>query len=93
MADNFTLRFQDTGSGAPVLLIHGFPFSGAMWARQRQGFGDSTRLIAPDLPGFGNSPIVDASYTVERYAEDCLALLDSLGLKEPVALGGLSMGG
>lgn len=87
------LHFQEAGAGKPVLLIHGFPFSGAMWARQLASLSGDAHVIAPDLPGFGFSPIGEGAYTVERYAEDCVAVLDALDITEPIVLGGLSMGG
>ncbi|MCW5877796.1 MAG: alpha/beta fold hydrolase [Anaerolineales bacterium] len=85
-----SLHFEENGSGKPLLLIHGFPFSSRMWAAQSDALG--ARLLAPDLPGFGDSAAVDAA-SVESYAEDCVALLDALDILEPVAVGGLSMGG
>lgn len=89
----FTLHFQEQGKGTPLLLIHGFPFSGAMWNRQLEALSSGARVLVPDLPGFGDSPAIHAAYTVEQYAEDCVAMLDALDILEPVALGGLSMGG
>lgn len=93
MEHGFTLHFQDRGTGATLLLIHGFPFSGKMWERQFNALSHRFRVLAPDLPGFGHSPLADISYSVERYAEDCIAILDALDIQEPIALGGLSMGG
>lgn len=93
MAQDFTLHFQERGSGPPLLLIHGFPFSSQMWNRQLDALSGQCRLLAPDLPGFGDSPLLDGTYSVERYAEDCITVLDALDILEPVAIGGLSMGG
>ncbi|MCW5876195.1 MAG: alpha/beta fold hydrolase [Anaerolineales bacterium] len=87
-----SLHFEERGSGRPLLLIHGFPFSSRMWAGQQDALSGAARVLAPDLPGFGESPAVDSA-TVESYAEDCVALLDALDILEPVAVGGLSMGG
>ena len=88
-----SLRFHEQGSGLPILLIHGFPFSSRLWVGQLKALGKQSRVLAPDLPGFGDSPLLDPSYTVERYAEDCVAILDALDILEPVSIGGLSMGG
>jgi 3-oxoadipate enol-lactonase len=89
----FTLHFETSGSGQPLLLIHGFPLSSRMWIGQLAALGGQAQVLAPDLPGFGDSPIQDTTYSVERYAEDCAAVLDALDLLQPVAVGGLSMGG
>lgn len=88
-----TIHFEERGSGIPVLLIHGFPFYGRMWAGQLESLSGGARVIVPDLPGFGDSPAREGSPTVEQYAEDCIAILDALDIMEPVVIGGLSMGG
>lgn len=64
-----------------------------MWDGQLAALSSHAHILSPDLPGFGDSPISDTSYTVERYAEDCAAVLDALDILEPVIIGGLSMGG
>jgi pimeloyl-ACP methyl ester carboxylesterase len=89
----FALHFEAQGSGLPLLLIHGFPLSSRMWAGQLEALSSQAQVLAPDLPGFGDSPMSGPFYTVDRYAEDCAAVLDGLDLLEPVAVGGLSMGG
>lgn len=90
---SFELHFEDSGNGQPLLLIHGFPFSRAMWEGQLSGLSPSARLLAPDLPGFGESPPSTGANSMQAYAEDCVAVLDALDILEPVVVGGLSMGG
>lgn len=87
-----TLEFHESGSGTPLLLIHGFPFHSQMWARQLESLSTDARLIAPDLPGFGKTGKPAGETTVDQYAKECLALLDTLGIDRAV-VGGLSMGG
>ncbi|HUG91065.1 MAG TPA: alpha/beta fold hydrolase [Planctomycetaceae bacterium] len=90
------LNVTDAGSGPPVLLVHGFPLSHAMWQAQIDALSGRFRVIAPDLRGFGESaPIAagTAALTMEQFAEDLAALLDALGVSEPVTYCGLSMGG
>lgn len=91
--ENLILHFDERGTGTPLLLIHGFPFSGKMWAGQLDNFSKSARVLVPDLPGFGDSPIRGWRASVDQYAEDCFAVLDALDIMEPVVIGGLSMGG
>jgi pimeloyl-ACP methyl ester carboxylesterase len=50
-------------------------------------------VIAPDLRGLGRSPAADGKVTMEQFADDLAALLDGLGIAEPVVFCGLSMGG
>ncbi|MFO0926703.1 MAG: alpha/beta hydrolase [Gemmataceae bacterium] len=67
-----------------------------MWQPQRVRLGQVCRLITPDLPGFGDSPLLAGTPTVDAMKPTRAAvagLLDELGVKEPVILGGLSMGG
>lgn len=91
--ESLTLHFEEKGAGTPFVLIHGFPFTGRMWAGQLDTLFKDTRVLVPDLPGFGDSPASERAATVESYAEDCFAILDALDIMEPAVIGGLSMGG
>ena len=86
------MGYRDEGNGLPLLLVHAFPLSGAMWQPQISALSERYRVIAPDLRGFGASTFGDGAETLDQYADDLLALLDHLHV-EKVALGGLSMGG
>jgi len=91
------LAYIDRGSGVPVLLVHGFPLDHTMWAAQIDALVPHARVTAPDLRGFGRSPLgtVDpqAGITMEQYADDLAELLDELAIAEPIVLAGFSMGG
>jgi pimeloyl-ACP methyl ester carboxylesterase len=91
------LRFAESGQGVPVVLLHAFPLSSAMWAPQRTGLESRCRVIAPDQRGFGETPLGGDPASLGRpsldiAADDVVKLLDRLGL-DTVVLGGLSMGG
>ncbi len=88
-----TLACVDEGAGVPILFVHGFPLSHAMWREQIAAFRGSHRVIVPDLRGFGASGVTEGIVTMEQFADDLAALLDALGVNEPVVLCGLSMGG
>ncbi|RMG95307.1 MAG: alpha/beta fold hydrolase [Chloroflexi bacterium] len=90
---DFTLAFQDTCDQIPLLLIHGFPLSGAMWELQLEDLDDVARVIAPDLRGHGRSDATPPPYSMQQLAEDCTGLLDFLGITRPAVVCGLSMGG
>jgi 3-oxoadipate enol-lactonase len=83
----------DQGTGSPLVLVHGFPLSHAMWNAQIPVFAAEHRVIAPDLRGFGSSVDTDGTVTMEEFADDLAAILDSLGVEQPLVLCGLSMGG
>jgi pimeloyl-ACP methyl ester carboxylesterase len=86
------LYHRDSGTGVPLLLLHAFPLSSAMWLAQREALGDMCRVITPDQRGFGGSPLGDDEPSLDVVADDVAALLDAKGL-DRVVLGGLSMGG
>ncbi len=92
--DNLRLNCEVLGpeSAAPILFIHGFPLSGAMWEPVADFLQADHRLIIPDLRGFGASEAGD-SVSMLRYVHDCFALLDAIGEDRPVAVAGMSMGG
>ena len=86
------LAFDEHGSGPhTVILLHGFPFTSAIWQAQREALGNGKRrIVTPDLPGFGRTKGSEES--MEAYADDVRALIDKLGAQQ-VILGGFSMGG
>ncbi len=81
------------GDGPPLLLVHGFPLNYAMWSHQIDELRSSRLVISPDLRGFGGSALGSDVVTMETYADDLAAILDQLGVVEPVAVCGFSMGG
>lgn len=90
---DLNMAFDDVGRGQPVLLIHGFPLNRGMWKPQLEVLSAYARVIAPDLRGHGDTPPTPGPYTMEMLADDCHALLQTLGIKERVIVCGLSMGG
>jgi pimeloyl-ACP methyl ester carboxylesterase len=87
------LHVREAGSGRPLVLLHAFPLSAAMWLEQRNGLSDLARVVTPDLRGFGGSPLAhDETPSLDAMADDVVGLIDKLGLDQ-VVLGGLSMGG
>jgi pimeloyl-ACP methyl ester carboxylesterase len=86
------LHYHEAGTGAPLVLLHAFPLSSAMWADVLPGLAGSARVIAPDQRGFGKSPLGTEPPSLDLAADDVAALLDRLGIDRAV-VGGLSMGG
>ena len=83
---------EDTGSGIPLVLVHGFLGSSDMWAPQINFFKDNFRVIAPALPGFGNSSDINSCNSIECMAKAILNLLEKKEIKKFNLLGH-SMGG
>ncbi|THG30990.1 alpha/beta fold hydrolase [Naasia lichenicola] len=88
------LHVDDTGgSGRPIVLIHGWPLSGASWAHQVPAFeAAGYRVITYDRRGFGQSDKPLTGYTYDTLTEDLHALLEALDVTD-VTLVGFSMGG
>ena len=81
------------GSGRPVVLIHGWPLSGASWSEQVPALTDAGyRVVTYDRRGFGESDKPEEGYDYDTFAGDTAALLDELDLDD-VTLVGFSMGG
>jgi 3-oxoadipate enol-lactonase len=86
------LAYDVRGQGPALLLLHAFPLGMAMWDPQAAAFAGSHQAIRFDARGFGGSPPGDGLLTMERIADDAVALLDHLGVSRAVVCG-LSMGG
>lgn len=87
------LAYDCAGSGHAVLLIHGFPLNRRMWQPQLAALSAAGyQALAPDLPGFGESPPLAGPVSMSRYAEELVRLLDRLEIERVVACG-MSMGG
>lgn len=91
-----SLAYEDKSgvdtSSTPLVLIHGHPFDRTMWAPQIETFSAARRVIAPDLRGYGASPVVPGITLLSDFARDIEALLNDLKV-ETCVLAGLSMGG
>lgn len=93
VAENVKLHITDLGEGKPVVLIHGWPLSDAMYEYQYQFLVEKGyRVVGITLRGFGKSDKPYGSYNYDVYAADIKAVLDKLGI-EGAILGGFSMGG
>ena len=91
--NDIKLFYQDLGTGNPVVLIHGWPLSSAMWDYQLAELPNhNMRVVAYDRRGFGQSSKPFDGYDYDTFADDLKAVLDELDLQN-VTLVGMSMGG
>jgi pimeloyl-ACP methyl ester carboxylesterase len=88
--NGISIYVEDHGSGVPVLLLHGWPDSAALWRNQipvlvAHGF----RVIAPDLRGFGRSsrPQEVAAYVRANAVADVTGVFDALGIQTAHVVG------
>lgn len=90
---NIDLYYEDHGSGNPVVLIHGYPLSGASWEKQTEALlSAGYRVITYDRRGFGKSSQPTNGYNYDTFAADLEKIVKKLKLND-FALVGFSMGG
>ena len=90
---NIDIYYEDHGSGAPVILIHGYPLSGASWEKQMPALLNAGyRVITYDRRGFGKSSQPTVGYNYDTFAADLREVVTQLKLQD-VTLVGFSMGG
>ena len=91
--DKTELFYNDWGTGTPIVLIHGWPVTSAMWEYQAAPLVEAGfRVIAYDRRGFGKSSQPYAGYDYDTLADDLSAVLEHLDLDGAVLVG-FSMGG
>jgi pimeloyl-ACP methyl ester carboxylesterase len=90
--NGITLAYDRRGTGAPLLLLHGFPLDHTTWALLASRLEANFGLIMPDLRGFGHSEVVEGDFTLAHMAADLAGLLDELQIQKTY-LAGHSMGG
>ncbi len=87
------LNYYDQGSGEPLVFIHGLGGNADSWRPQIEALANHCRVLAMDLRGHGQSGWrMDEPITIRAFAEDAIALIDSLGI-DKAHLCGHSMGG
>jgi pimeloyl-ACP methyl ester carboxylesterase len=80
-ANGATFHVARTGTGKPLLLLHGWPEFWLTWEPVMTRLAGRYSLIAPDLRGFGDSDKPEGAYGPDQHASDMLALMDALGIE------------
>ncbi len=97
--ENKKIFYRVAGKGKPVLLLHGFAEDGNIWNKQIDALKENNLLIIPDLPGSGESEMLDGTRTLKDYGEVVKAITDEVIFKNKeenqnqFCLIGHSMGG
>lgn len=91
-ANGIEVAVTTAGSGPPVLLLHGFPHTRALWSRMLPDLARDHRVIAPDLRGLGDTTRAAGGYDALTLAADAVALLDALGIDGPADVVGIDLG-
>ena len=86
------LHFFEKGQGPALLFLHGFCESGEMWRHFADSLSTQYRVLCPDLPGFGNSPLTSPITSLEQVALQLEEWLDALQIQNLLVMGH-SLGG
>ncbi|WP_396954096.1 alpha/beta fold hydrolase [Neobacillus niacini] len=89
---NGAMTYIDEGQGTPIVLLHGFCGSSGYWERVIPSLAEIYRVIAPDLPGHGNTSVFNENDSIERIADVMKEFADGLKI-EKVTMFGHSLGG
>jgi pimeloyl-ACP methyl ester carboxylesterase len=88
------IAVRESGSGSPMLMLHGSPDTGEMWLPLMERLTDHARTYAPDLPGFGASTLPSSfALTLDNMADFIRDLIVALAITEPVVLVMTDFGG
>ncbi len=80
------------GTGPPIVLIHGFPQTAAVWNRIIARLVPGFRVIAPSLRGLGGTPCPDDDYDTDSLAADIRAIVEAEALDQPITICGHDLG-
>lgn len=92
MVGSLRLHYRELGEGPPVLLLHGWPTSSFLWRKVMLPMAAHNRVLALDLPGFGDSDKPADGYTFRFFRQAIAGFLDALGI-ERVGLALHDLGG
>jgi pimeloyl-ACP methyl ester carboxylesterase len=87
------ISYQEAGQGIPLVFLHAFPLSSAMWKAQMEEFSSIYRVLCPDFRGLGGTSPFDTLPSIQTLAHDISLSLGALEISEKIVLCGLSMGG
>jgi pimeloyl-ACP methyl ester carboxylesterase len=91
--DGVAIDFEIQGKGSPTLVfIHGWSCDKTYWAEQISFFSKKFRTVTIDLPGHGKSGVDRSNWTIEKFGEDVVTIVNKLNLKQVILIGH-SMGG
>lgn len=87
-----SIFYVESGSGYPVIFLHGFCETSNLWDEFREVLSEDYRVICPDLPGFGKSQLTNNPVSIDGIARILIEWLKNLGIKNCIVVGH-SLGG
>lgn len=85
--NSISLEYTDVGTGDAVVMLHGWGASKELYQNVIKTVSEKYRVIALDLPGFGNSSEPPEAWSVSQFAELCAKFIAALGLESIILLG------
>ena len=91
--DGVAIDFEIQGKGSPTLVfVHGWSCDKTYWSEQISFFSKKFKTVAIDLPGHGKSGVDRSNWTIGKFGEDVVTIVNKLNLKQVILIGH-SMGG
>lgn len=88
-----SISYRQEGQGAPLVFLHAFPLSSAMWSAQIEEFSRDCEVLAPDFRGIGQTSAFSEKPSLQTLASDLAAWLEAIDVYEAITLCGISLGG
>ena len=85
--DGLNINYTDTGTGTPVLLLHGWGSSCEVYKGVISTLSSRCRLVAPDFPGCGGSDTMNEPWDLDRYCDFVLKFMKAVNLENPIMMG------
>jgi len=86
------INFFSAGNGFPLIFLHGFCESSKIWSSFSKEISRHYKVICPDLPGFGQSPLPTKQFSLEDIGDTIVNWLQSIGVEQAIVIGH-SLGG
>jgi pimeloyl-ACP methyl ester carboxylesterase len=93
VVDSLLTHYEVRGEGKPVLLLHGWADSAAGLASLQKTLGETNKVIAIDLPGFGTTQAPKEVWGLSNYAQFVAHFLEKIGVNDMAVIIGHSNGG
>ncbi len=87
-----SIYHDEQGAGRAIIFLHGFCESREIWSDFVKPLAENFRILIPDLPGFGKSPLLAAGFTIDDVADEIVKWIGDIHLKDAFVVGH-SLGG
>lgn len=87
MVGDMTVSYADTGTGRPVVLVHGGGLTSRMWGGFVEAAAPTHRLLTPDTRNHGGTDNPSGTFSYTLAADDLAGFIAALGLEQPVVMG------